>query len=59
VGWSPSAVRLLVVIACRDLGGDLHGLNACPASERDLASYHAEVTDGEEDRPEDDGGASR
>jgi hypothetical protein len=59
VGWSPSAARLLVVIAYHDLDGDLHGLNAWPASGRDLATYHAEVTDGEEDRPEDDGGASR
>lgn len=39
VGWSPSAGRILVVIAYRDLDGDLHGLNAWPASGRDLAEY--------------------
>lgn len=48
VGWSPSAAQVLVVIAYRDLDGDLHGLNAWPASGRDLAAYHQGVTDGEE-----------
>lgn len=38
-GWSASASRVLVVIAYRDLDGDLHGMNAWPASGRDLATY--------------------
>jgi hypothetical protein len=41
IGWSPSAGRVLVVIAYEDLDGDLHGLNAWPASGRDLATYEA------------------
>jgi hypothetical protein len=48
VGWSPSAGQVLVVIAYRDLDGDMHGLNAWPASGRDLAAYQHGVTDGEE-----------
>jgi len=40
VGYSPSAQRVLVVLAYRDLDGDLHGLNAWPASGRDLATYN-------------------
>jgi hypothetical protein len=47
IGWSASANRVLVVIAYRDVDGDLHGMNAWPASGRDLAEY-AEVDDGEE-----------
>jgi hypothetical protein len=39
IGNSPSAQRVLVVIAYRDLDGDLHGLNAWPASSRHLATY--------------------
>lgn len=39
IGWSPSAGRVLLVLAYRDLNGDLHGLNAWPASGRDLATY--------------------
>lgn len=48
IGWSPSAGRVLVVIAYRDLDGDLHGMNAWPATGRDLAIYREVVTeDGE------------
>jgi len=39
IGFSPSAGKVLVVIAYRDLDGDLHGMNAWPASGRDLATY--------------------
>lgn len=45
IGHSPSAGRVLVVIAYRDFDGQLHGMNAWPASGRDLATYQ-EVTDG-------------
>lgn len=48
IGWSGSARRVLVVIAYRDLDGDLHGMNAWPATGRDLAVYNEAVTDGEE-----------
>jgi hypothetical protein len=37
---------VLEVIAYRDLDGDLHGLNACPASGRDLATYQEGSSDG-------------
>ena len=46
VGYSPSARRVLVVIAYRDLDGDVHGLNAWPASGRDLATYQEGRSDG-------------
>ena len=39
VGFSPSAGRVLVVIAYQDLDGDLHGMNAWPATGRDLSTY--------------------
>ncbi|MDK3256991.1 hypothetical protein [Blastococcus capsensis] len=48
IGYSPSAGKVLVVIAYRDLDGDLHGMDAWPASGRDLAMYLQEVGDGEE-----------
>jgi hypothetical protein len=48
LGYSPSAGKVLVVIAYRDLDGDLHGLNAWPASGRDLVTYLKEGDDGEE-----------
>lgn len=48
IGYSPSAGRVVVVIAYRDLDGELHGLNAWPASGRDLHTYRKAVTDGEE-----------
>jgi hypothetical protein len=37
----------LVVIAYRDFDGDLHGMNAWPASGRDLATYE-EAIDGKD-----------
>jgi len=37
---------VLVVIAYRDLDGDLHGLNAWPASGRDLMTYNEGSTSG-------------
>jgi hypothetical protein len=43
IGWSDSARRVLVVIAYRDLDGDLHGLNAWSASGRDLVTYNEAV----------------
>lgn len=48
IGHSPSADRVLVVIAYQDLDGDWHGLNAWPASGRDLATYVEGDADGEE-----------
>lgn len=48
LGFSPSAGRVLVVIAYRDIDGDFHGLNAWPASGRDLATYRKAVSDDEE-----------
>jgi hypothetical protein len=47
IGHSPSAGRVLVVIAYQDLDGDWHGLNAWPASGRDLATYLDGDADGE------------
>lgn len=47
IGYSPSAGRILVVIACRDLRGKLRGINAWPASRRDLATYWKAVSDDE------------
>lgn len=44
-GFSPSADRVLVVIAYRDLDGDWHGMNVWPASGRDLAAYLEEAAD--------------
>ncbi len=38
IGYSPAAGRVLVVIAYRDVDGELHGMNAWPASGRDLAT---------------------
>jgi hypothetical protein len=35
----------LVVIAYQDLDGDWHGMNAWPASGRDLAAYLEEAAD--------------
>lgn len=48
IGRSASAGRVLVVIAYRDLDSDWHGLNAWPASGRDLATYQEGERDGEE-----------
>ena len=49
IGWSPTARRVLVVIAYRDLGGDLHGINAWPATGNDLRIYKEGIEHGEED----------
>jgi hypothetical protein len=43
-----SAGRVLVVIAYRDLDDELHGMNAWPASGRDLAVYEKAVANDEE-----------
>jgi hypothetical protein len=48
IGWSASADRVLVVIAYRDLEGELHGMNVWPASGRDLALYKKVVADDQE-----------
>ncbi len=48
VGWSHSAGRVLLVLAYQDLDGELHGLNAWPASGRDLAIYNERIGDDEE-----------
>jgi len=48
IGYSSSAGRVLVVIAYRDADGELHGMNAWPASGRDLATYNRAVSDDEE-----------
>lgn len=44
IGDSPSADRVLVVIAYRDLDDELQGMNAWPASGRDLATYSRAVS---------------
>lgn len=44
IGWSNGAQHALVVIGYCDLAGDLHGMNAWPASGRDLATYQEGVT---------------
>jgi hypothetical protein len=49
IAWSPSAGRVLVVIAYRDVDGDLHGINAWPASGVDLRIYEGGPDDGEHD----------
>jgi hypothetical protein len=48
IGYSPSAGRVLVIIAYRDLDGECHGMNAWPASGRDLTTYRKAVSDDEE-----------
>jgi len=48
IGFAPSAGRVLVVIAYRDLDSDLHGMNAWPASGRDLSTYLEEGEHGEQ-----------
>lgn len=48
IGYSPSAARVLVVIAYQGVDGELHGMNAWPASGRDLATYNKAVSDDEE-----------
>ncbi|HVX46660.1 MAG TPA: transposase [Mycobacteriales bacterium] len=46
IGESPSAGRLLVIIAYRDLDGVLHGVNAWPASGIDRTFYERSTDDG-------------
>lgn len=53
IGRSDTAGRVLVVIAYRDLDGDLHLINAWPASGADLAFY----TRTDDDRDETERGA--
>lgn len=50
VGHSPSAGRVLVVIAYRDRDGELHGINAWPATGPDLKLYTEGSDDGQDDR---------
>jgi len=49
IGWSNGAQHVLVVIGYRDLEGDLHGMNAWPASGRNLATYQEGLTHDQED----------
>lgn len=46
IGWSSSARRVLTVIAFRDADGDLHGINAWPATGADLTLYRKGLDDG-------------
>ena len=48
IGRSPSAGRVLVVIAYRDLDDELHGVNAWPATGADLQIYQEGRDDGQE-----------
>ena len=50
IGHSPSAGRVLTVVAYRDLDGDLHGVNAWPATGPDLSIYEGKGNqDGQDD----------
>lgn len=49
IGHTPSAGRVLVVIAHRDRDGDLHGINAWPATGMDLKLYTEGNDDGQDD----------
>ncbi|WP_299446352.1 hypothetical protein [uncultured Phycicoccus sp.] len=49
IGRSRSAGRVVVVIAYRDLDGDLHGINAWPATGADLTLYQQGDDDGQDD----------
>jgi hypothetical protein len=49
IGESPTAGTVLVVIAYRDLDGELHGVNAWPATGPDLEIYRREADDGQDD----------
>lgn len=49
IGESPAAGSVLVVIAYRDLDGDLHGINAWPATGQDLAIYGKGTEHGQDD----------
>ncbi|MHB8449999.1 MAG: hypothetical protein ACYDAQ_06065 [Mycobacteriales bacterium] len=47
IRYSPTAGRVLLVLAYRDLNGDWHGLNAWRAPGRDLTTYKERISDGE------------
>ncbi len=49
VGRSSSAGRVLVMIAYRDLDGDLHEVNAWPANGADLKFYEKGLNNGQDD----------
>ncbi len=49
IGFSADSGRVLVVIAFRDADGDLHGINAWPATGADPRFYREGTTDGEDD----------
>lgn len=49
IGRSTSAGRILVVIAYRDPDGDLHGINAWPATGADLRIYEEGLDNGKDD----------
>ena len=49
IGFSAAAGRVLVVIAFWDADGDLHGINAWPASGADLRFYREETGHGKDD----------
>ena len=49
IGRSTTMGRVLVVIAYRDLDGDLHGVNAWPATGADLKFYEEGLGDGQDD----------
>jgi hypothetical protein len=49
IGRSHLAGRVLTVIAYRDLDGDLHGINAWPATGADLRLYQQGDDDGPDD----------
>ena len=48
IGYSGGAGRVLVVIAFRDADGDLHGINAWPATGVDLRFYREGANDGKD-----------
>ncbi len=48
IGHCRSAQRVVVVIAYRDLDGDLHGTNAGPATGADLTLYQQGDDDGQD-----------
>jgi hypothetical protein len=49
IGWSLTAGRVLVIITYRDLDGDLHRINAWPATGSDLRIYEEGIDYGEAD----------
>ncbi|GAA1373239.1 hypothetical protein GCM10009638_06810 [Luteococcus sanguinis] len=49
IGRSPAAGRVLTVIAFRDGDGDLHLINAWPATGADLRLYREGISHGEDD----------